>query len=252
MNVRAGLIVTALGVSCMVASTPAPRSIAEQYLYQAANAERMAHGLQPLRWDPALFRAADAHAAAMAQRQSISHQYPGEADLTARGKLAGARFSTIAENVAMAPTAVRIQDAWMNSPGHRANLLDATVDSVGIRVLQRNGELYAVEDFDRSVDVLTLDEQEARVGALVTAAGHVEVLPSSEIARRTCTMETGYAGSREPWFVMRYTATDLTQLPEALRLKLSSGKFQQAMVGACPISQKQEFTAFKIAVMLYP
>jgi uncharacterized protein YkwD len=233
------------------AATP-QRTVSEQYLFQAANAERTQRGLPTLRWDDRLFRAAGNHAQEMATRQSISHQYPGEPELEQRGKLAGARFSTIAENVAMAPTAVRIHDAWMNSPHHRDNLLDPSVDSVAISVVQCNGELYAVEDFDRSVAELSLDEQEQKVGQLLQQTAAVDLLPASEDARQTCTMESGYAGHRQPWFVMRYTAADLTRLPEQIKTKLATGKYHQAAIGACEGREKQPFTAFNIAILLYP
>jgi len=38
----------------------------------------------------------------------------------------------------------------MHSPPHRANLLDKDMDSVGIGVVERNGELFAVEDFSKA------------------------------------------------------------------------------------------------------
>lgn len=236
--------------SCVPACAQAPRTVSEQYLFQAANAERAQRGLPPLRWDVSLYKAAGNHAREMAQRESISHQYAGEAELTERGRMAGARFSTIAENVAMAPSAATIHTAWMNSPHHRENLLDPDVDSVGISVLQRKGELYAVEDFDRSVERLTLDEQEQEVAELLQRTAPVQVATSEE-ARQTCSMESGYVG-RRPWFVMRYTAGDLTRLPTELKTKLATGKFHQAVVGACDVPQKQAFTAFNIAVLLYP
>jgi uncharacterized protein YkwD len=259
MKTRATFVVAvALLLNCVAfnsraqSTAAAPRTVSEQYLFQAANAERVQRGLPALRWDDNLSRAASNHAHEMAARQSISHQYAGEPELEQRGKLVGARFSTIAENVAMAPTAVRIHDAWMNSPHHRENLLDPTVDSVAISVLQRNGELYAVEDFDRSVAALSLDEQESQVGQLLREAASVDVLPGSEEARQTCAMDSGYAGQRQPWFVMRYSAGDLTQLPEQLKTKLATGRFRQVAVGACEVHQKQAFTAFNIAVLLYP
>lgn len=251
------LFVGALCLSTLNAWTPIARaqlqnSVAEQYLFAAANAERVQRGLQPLRWDAALYRAAQGHAREMAARASISHQYPGEAELADRGRQAGARFSEIAENVAEAPTAVRIHDAWMNSPGHRANLLDSQVDSVGISVLRRDGQLYAVQDFGRTVATLSFAQQEDKVGSLLLSTAPIELLPTSEDVRRTCSMDTGYSGTRRPWFVMRYTAGDLTSLPDALKVELNSGKFHQAAVGACSPRGNQPFTAFNIAVLLYP
>ena len=234
------------------AQRPSAAGVAEQYLFEAANAERAQRGLPMLRWDDALYRAAERHAHEMAARRSISHQYEGEAPLADRGRGAGARFSMIAENVAEAPTAVRIHDAWMQSPGHRANLLDSRANSVGISVLERDGQLYAVEDFDRSVAALSIVQQEGMVAALVEEAGPVNVLPADDDAKRTCEMETGFAGPRQPYFVMRYTASDLSRLPDALKARVASGRFREAMVAACPARGTESFSAFSIVVMLYP
>jgi hypothetical protein len=245
------LLLFTLARGNLFAQSTSQGSIAEQYLFSAANAERAQRGLKSLRWNASLYRAAQGHCQEMASRASISHQYPGEAELAERGRRAGVRFSAIAENVAEASTAVRIHDAWMNSPGHRANLLDAKMDSVGISVLRRDGQLYAVEDFGRIVAVLTLDEQESQVSSLISATAPIEILPTIDEARQTCSMETGYAGSRRPLFVMRYTAGDLTKLPDSLKTQLASGKLHQAAVGACASRDHQAFTSFSIAVLLY-
>ncbi len=226
-------------------------TVAEQYLYAAANAERIRHGLQPLRWDEALFAAANGHVWEMADRKTISHQFEGEPDLSARGQEAGARFSYIAENVAEAPTAVVIQEEWMNSPEHRANLLSSRVDSIAIRVVRRDGTLYAVEDFDRSVARLSLTQQENRVAQVLESDAGVHILPSSGDARRTCAMDSGFAGDRRPMFVMRYTTADLSQLPSVLERKLASGRYSSVAVGACPTQDIGDFTAYNIAVLLY-
>jgi hypothetical protein len=239
-------------VGAVAAGAQSPGSVAEQYLFAAANAERAQRGLGVLRWDEALYRAADGHAREMADRQSISHQYPGEAELAKRGRDAGARFSLIAENVAEAPTAVRIHAAWMRSPEHRANLLDPQVDSVAIRVVGRAGQLYAVEDFSRTVMRLTLEEQEQRVGDLLQRGSSVRLLDASAQSRQTCAMESGYAGGRMPTFVMRFTSPELTRLPVELTKRLATGKYSEAQVGACEVGGEQRFTTFRIAVMLYP
>lgn len=231
---------------------PAKGSVAEQYLFSAANAERAQHGLQPLKWDETLHRAAQRHAGEMAARQSISHQYAGELDLAGRGRAAGAKFTVIAENVAEAWSAPEIHDAWMRSPDHRANLLDPRVNSVGISVLRRGEQLYAVEDFDRTVRNLSFEEQESAVAELLRTEARLYLLPNVEDARRTCTMDTGYAGARKPWFVMRFTAASLDRLPETLRMKLASGKYHSAAVGACEARSSGSFTAYGIAVMLFP
>ena len=249
-----GILLAATLLLCApgAALAQAPASVAEQYLFAAANAERTQRGLRPLRWDDALYRAADGHAREMAARSSISHRYPDEADLAERGRRAGAHFSVIAENVAESPDAVRMHEAWMHSEGHRENLLDPKVDAVGIRVLSRRGELYAVEDFARTVRPLTLDEQEHLVEAALLSVADVAVTTHSAESRQTCAMEAGYAGRRQPGFVMRYTGTDLDRLPEPLKSQLGTGHFARASVGACEVSKEENFSAYRVAVMLFP
>ncbi len=227
-------------------------SVAEQYLFSAANEAREQVGLRPLRWSGGLYRAANYHVLLVAERGVISHQFPGEPDLTERGEEAGLRFSEIAENVAEAPTAIQIQQAWLNSPEHRRNMLDPAVDSVGIRVVRgRGGELFAVEDFDRTVRNLSLSQQEAMVGRMLESSSSIQVLPTTEEARRTCMMDSGYAGPRQPMFVMRFTAVQLNRLPSELEQRLATGRYHQAEVGACSAGSSQGFSMYSIAVLLY-
>ncbi len=255
MNAR--LMSVALFLSCGMAwAASVPRlvsgpTVAEQYLLSAANAERAQRGLQPLHWDRALYDAASYHAEQMAQRETISHQYEGEPELMVRGQAAGARFSVISENVAEAPSALVIQEAWMNSVKHRENLLDPRVDSIGIRVIARGDRLYAVEDIDRSVMNLSLEQQEVAVAQQLQSHSSLAILPTTAEARRTCSMGSGYAGDRRPWFVMRYTADDLSKIPSMLEQRLATGGYNAAVVGACPAEGTRNFSAYSIAVMLY-
>jgi uncharacterized protein YkwD len=122
-------------------------SVAEQYLLSAANEERSALNLPALHRDPELARAAVGHAREMAMRGTISHQFAGEAELSARAAGTGLRFSVVSENVGEAPSALQLHAMWMHSAEHRANLLDPAVNAAGISVILRRGELYAVEDF---------------------------------------------------------------------------------------------------------
>ena len=234
-------------------SVPGP-NLAEQYLLAAANQDRAARGLQPLRFDPILAQAARFHARQMAAHEGISHQFPGEPELSSRGASVGAHFSLITENVAEAPESTMIHDLWMHSKGHRANLLDPNVEVVGISVVVRDHQFYAVEDFANTVDTLSFNQQETTVAGLLAHSG-VQIANNPrtiEDARRTCSMPTGYAGARKPWFIMRYTADHLTELPTELQTRLSTGKYHQAVVGACTSTDSGSFTAYNIAVLLYP
>jgi hypothetical protein len=242
-----------------VAERPSPApdtsTVAEQYLLSAANQERAARGLAPLRRSTTLARAAAQHARVMAVHQAISHQFPGEPELTNRGANAGVQFSAIAENVGEAPSVVKIHDMWMHSEHHRENLLDASSDSVGISVVNRGGELYAVEDFAKTVRAVSIEEQESTIAARIADRSRIAVTrdPGAiSAARATCTMSTGYAGGRKPWFVMRFTSDSLTQVPQELKTRVASGRYREAAVGACAASTRSAFTSYNFAVLLYP
>ena len=159
----------------------APQPAAERALFDAANRERASQGLAQLRWDNALANAARDHAQLMAERNTLSHQFPGEPALQDRARVAGARFTEIAENVAEGPSADVIHASWMHSPPHRANLLDPELTAIGIAVVgtaSRDGAgrggvgmLFAVQDFSQSVASLSLVEQEKQVAAALAAHG---------------------------------------------------------------------------------
>jgi uncharacterized protein YkwD len=229
---------------------------AERALFDAANRERTTQGLQPLRWDDALAAAAREHALRMAQRNTLSHQLSGELPLQDRTRLAGARYNVIAENIAEGPSAEQIHSSWMHSPPHRANLLDPLLTAVGISVVtttDRGGlhapTLFAVQDFSQPVANLNYPEQERQVGAQLVAHG-LQVNRGDEDARRTCSLNRGWAGTR-PNLVVRYEAADLSRLPDDLEQRIQNGHFRVAAVGACDAGSSRGFTRFRIAVLLF-
>ncbi len=230
-------------------------NVAEQLLLSEANKDRVAHNLNTLKRDAMLSQAALYHAFQMADHADISHGFPGEPDLSQRGASAGVHFSLITENVAEAQDPTIIHDLWMHSTGHRANLLDPSVNVVGIAVVTRNQEVFAVEDFASTVESMSLDDQELAVAALLNTSGLAIGNSDGQNvlnARQTCAMSTGYVGLRQPWYIMRYTASRLDQLPTQIKTRLTSGKYRQAVIGACPPSDTGAFTSYSIAILLYP
>jgi uncharacterized protein YkwD len=249
------LLGTASSLAQHASLAPNPGSVAEQYLLAAANQERLSRGLSPLRYDPQLARAANSHAHAMAEHGTISHQFEGEAALSQRGATAGVAFSVISENVGEAPNVVTIHDMWMHSEHHRSNLLDPAVDSAGIGVAIRGNEFYAVEDFAKTVRHVGLDQQESAIAGQIERVGRISIARDPNLvaaARQTCAMSSGFAGERRPWFVMRFTSDSLTALPDELKSRINSPRYHEAVVGACPATQQGPFTAYNIAVLLYP
>jgi hypothetical protein len=228
----------------------AQTSVADQTLFNAANHDRAAAGLPALKWDSALAAAAHQHALKMAQMNQLSHQFAGEPAIQDRARQAGARFSTIAENVAQGPTAAGIHSQWMNSPPHRANLLDPELNSVGISVLQTGNMLFAVEDFSNAVPSLSLEEQEHQVAAQLERHG-LQVTTGSSEARKTCEMDRNWVGPK-PAAVLRYEMSDISHLPDEVYERIGSGKFHSSTVGACNAAgTSSEFTRFRIAILLF-
>jgi hypothetical protein len=185
----------------------------------------------------------------MAKMNQLSHQFPGEPALQDRARQAGARFSTIAENVAQGPTLAGIHTQWMNSPPHRANLLDPTLSSVGISVVQSGNMLFAVEDFSTAVPAFSEDQQERKVASQLDSRGLVVVTGTPD-ARQTCQLDKGWSGSK-PAIVLRYEMSDLNNLPAEVTQKVNSGKYHSAAVGACAAHGSSEFARFRIAILLF-
>lgn len=106
------------------------------------NAERRKRGLRPLRLDKRLSRAARMHSRAMARNSFFSHDSQNGSTFVERirrsGYLRGARSWTVGENIAWGSgsrSAVgSIARAWINSPGHRANILSRSYRHIGIGI----------------------------------------------------------------------------------------------------------------------
>jgi hypothetical protein len=227
------------------------QSIEARELIQATNADRAQHGLGPLKWDPALARAAQRHAQLMVGTGALSHQYGGESDLETRVGREGAHFRVVAENLAVAPNPEAVESEWMHSPPHRRNILDARLNEIGIGLVRQGGNLWAVEDFSAGVAAIGSSQIELSIGQLLSQRG---IQPGGNVAaaRQTCAMEHGSAGAVRPKFVMRWEGSDLTRLPGVLEQQISTGRFRTAAVGACDTGNGQPgFTTYRLAVMLF-
>jgi hypothetical protein len=224
-------------------------SVDEKLLLDAANRERAAAGLQSLKWDDALAAAALQHARLMAHENVLSHQLPDEPPLDQRAAQTGAKFSLIAENIAVGPNPEAIHDGWMHSPGHRKNILNADVTAIGIATTRGSGGLFAVQDFSRPVEALNLEQQEEKVVSLLKRTSLLAV-DATEDARKTCSMDRGFAGA-PALYMIHFEVTDLNSLPDDLLKKIGSGKYHKAAVGACPDREATGFMRFRIAVLLY-
>jgi len=149
---RIGIAVLfAIGIcAALQAQTRISSAAAEQELFSSVNRARRSQGLPLLKQDEALAVAARLHANAMARHNSAQHVFPGEPSLPSRAKQAGANFVWLAENVIQGSAVQAIEEEFLRSPNHRANILDSDMNSVGVGVVERNGQFFAVEDFSKA------------------------------------------------------------------------------------------------------
>jgi hypothetical protein len=231
---------------------PAQQKISdiEKLLFESVNRERAARELPFVRWDESLARAARKHAELMAEQDLLEHRVPGEADLVTRAREEGASFSHITENIAMGASADKFHDGWMHSPGHRANILDNAVDSIGIAVVEGEAELYAVQDFAHAVAVLSIEEQEKRVGETLVARG-LKLISIEGDARKSCELEQDYVGNSKAKYVAHYETPNILQLPRNVEKEIQSRRYKSAAVGACSQKGALGFTRFRVVVLLY-
>ncbi|MGK5729136.1 CAP domain-containing protein [Streptomyces sp. URMC 124] len=97
------------------------------------NAERAAAGLRPLAADPRLAAAAQAHSDDMVARDFYAHTSPEGSEPWDRARAAGCPHPGIGENIACGQrSAAEVVRGWMNSPGHRANILKPDFAHIGV------------------------------------------------------------------------------------------------------------------------
>ncbi|MEZ6143761.1 MAG: CAP domain-containing protein [Zavarzinella sp.] len=123
---------------------------AEQAIVAETNAARAKAGLPALQVSPALMSAARGHSNNMAAAGVMSHNLNGRG-VGDRVRAAGYAFTGCAENIAMgqfsASDAIR---SWLNSAGHRANMLSGTYTQLGVAVsYDRSGRPYWTQVFGR-------------------------------------------------------------------------------------------------------
>ena len=239
-------------------------SSAEQTIFRLLNQERHSRGLSTLVSDERLQRAARKHSALMASLGVVEHQVDGEVKLSQRLGEQLIRFNSSGENVARSSTPERVHVALMNSPGHRANILDADFNAVGIGVVSTPDGIYVTQDFARRLPDASVDDAEQSVA---TALNRLRQrlglaawtrIPAPELRRRACEMaerdrlnpSLGLLSTKVSNSVA-FTAIDLNQVPSSLdRLKATSSS--GFSVGACyHSSASYETPVFWIVVITY-
>jgi uncharacterized protein YkwD len=140
-----GSTVVARTSDAMVARTSA-EAVTRHEPCPALNAERKKAGLKPLLHDRELAKVAKHHAEDMAERGYFSHDSPEGEKMADRLKDSGIDYDYAGENIARGQAdCEEVVADWMDSPGHRANILDRHFRHYGIGIKDRH---YVVDFTD--------------------------------------------------------------------------------------------------------
>jgi uncharacterized protein YkwD len=134
-------------------SRPSAYGATEGRIFDLINAERQHQGLPPLVYNAQLDRMAKIQAANMALIRKMAHTLP-ESQLPTlgdRARFVGYPFGRLSENVALGyPNAATVVQGWMNSRGHRHNILDTGVIETGIGIARAaDGGVYYCQVFGK-------------------------------------------------------------------------------------------------------
>lgn len=124
-------------------------SAIEKEVFDLVNKTRASYGLSQLKWANDLAAVARAHSQDMINRRFFDHTNPDGLSPFDRMRAAGISYRTAAENIAYGQkTPEAVMNAWMNSSGHRANILNANVKELGVGAAANSaGTIYWTQEF---------------------------------------------------------------------------------------------------------
>jgi uncharacterized protein YkwD len=219
----------------------------EQQLLDFANQSRAQKGLPPLTLDAGLSKAAHEHAQSMLEAHQLSHQFHGEPTLAQR--LAAAtklQLDQEGENVALDYDAEHGHEHLMLSPPHRANLLNAAYNVVGLGVARAGDQIYIVQDFGHALPGYSPTEVKNQIAHAVEQQRGRESRP--QLARHdlmtaddtACSMaQADKLGTdqlralAQRSTVIAYTSLNPQTLPDGAIQALAARNVNSFSIGAC-------------------
>lgn len=123
----------------------------ENEVIKLVNAERSKKGLPALKANWELSRVARMKSQDMINKNYFAHQSPTYGSPFDMMETFGIRFSSAGENIAKGQqSASQVMNAWMNSPGHRSNILSSSYSEIGVGLAtSKNGTKYWTQMFIR-------------------------------------------------------------------------------------------------------
>jgi len=171
------------------------QSALELEVLQRTNQVRQERGLRALQWDARAYQAAAAHARDMLQRNFFAHQNLEGLGAAERLRAAGVWEVVVGENLASfegypdPEIPQRALAGWMNSPGHRANLLRPEFTHLGVALLRQGRRVVVVQNFigrpfDPQVELSPAQAERTVLVLSGTASGTVGVFVGDNLYTR--------------------------------------------------------------------
>jgi len=169
----------------------ASNSSMEAQFVSKMNAAREANGLRPYTVSSDLISVARQHSDAMASKGQLYHN----PSLTSEVQ----NWQAVGENVGEGPTVSDIHTAFMNSPEHRANILDHDYTQVGVGVtVDKNGQIWVTEDFRQPMHSTTTTTTTAVTHHSSTVVHHYSSTPVRSVPTRVASRPAAKPVHRAP------------------------------------------------------
>ena len=219
---------------------------AEQLLFSLINQERAKAGVAPLELDQRLTRAAQKHTELMVQNDSLSHQFDGEESLQLRVSDENVRCDHDGENIALDSDIGVAHVMLMQSPPHRANILNPQFNAVGIGVLKADELYYVTEDFAHLLPSYSEPEADAAAQQAISEYAKSQGVPAprrkplTKLHQMACNMALddkldSKQASDIPGVTsaVAWNASDLGKLPPNLKRLLAQPLNSGYSLGVC-------------------
>ena len=189
-------VLTALALLCGAFALPAAAIDSSAFaaeVLRLVNEERAKAGLAALQGGPASL---DAAANLRAQEISVSFSHSRPDGSSCFTVLNGISYAACGENIASGQaTPAQVMAGWMNSPGHRANIL-GSYNRLGVGVCEQNGRLHWAQLFileRASTNAVTTTTRAAATTKATTTARVTATTRAATTTRTTTTTRTGTA-----------------------------------------------------------
>jgi hypothetical protein len=253
------ILALVLGVCAIAVSAQSPT---EKQLFDLVNHEREKAGLGKLEWSDNLARGALAHSKLMDENQDLSHQFAGEPLLQERLGATGARFNSVAENVAEAPDVDTAHQGLMHSPAHRANILNPEYNAVGIAIVRHGEQLFVTQDFAHMLvsynekqfrDAVVSSFNNARRGRGLKA---IEVVADARLRKAACAQDMntdkmiqGLPGATR---LLVFSLAEPGALPNDFRQAAADKTLERMNLGVClQTGGRAGFSKFWVVAAFY-